>query len=61
MSASHSTSDVDISPYLQFLQDNNWSEIIDSRWKYEVKHTLVTNFPHMTDEEWREIEAIIFV
>lgn len=61
VSASHSTSDVDISPYLQFLQDNNWSEIIDSRWKYEVKHTLVTNFPHMTDEEWREIEEIIFV
>ena len=59
--AKSSNSEVDISMYLQFLSNAGWSEIIDVRWKHEVKKSLMTNFPQMTDEEWMEIENVIFL
>lgn len=59
--AKSSNSEVDISMYLQFLSNTGWSEIIDVRWKHEVKKSLMTNFPQMTDEEWMEIENVIFL
>ena len=50
----------DIRKYLQFLDDDGWSELIDERWKGEVKQLLVSKFPEMTKEEWDEIVHVIF-
>ena len=32
---------IDISKYLQFLEDEGWSELIDSRWKEGVGTKVV--------------------
>ena len=52
--------DIDIRKYLQFLDDDGWSELIDERWKNEVKQLLVSQFPEMTKEEWNEIARVVF-
>ena len=52
---------IDISKYLQFLDDDGWSELIDSRWKDEVKQTLTSHFPDMTEEEWDVLVDVSFV
>ncbi len=51
---------IDIRKYLHFLDDEGWSELIDERWKNEVKQLLVSQFPEMTKEEWNEIARVIF-
>lgn len=51
---------IDIRKYLDFLDDEGWSELIDERWKNEVKQLLVSQFPEMTKEEWNEIARVIF-
>ncbi|MDD6015924.1 MAG: hypothetical protein PUC18_06470 [Prevotellaceae bacterium] len=55
-----SNQDIDIRKYLQFLDDEGWSELIDERWKNEVKKLLVSQFPEMTKEEWNEIARVVF-
>ena len=45
------TERMDISKYLIYLDDEGWSELICSRWEKEVKQTLLTQFPEMTEEE----------
>lgn len=55
-----SSQDIDIRKYLQFLDDEGWSELIDERWKNEVKKLLVSQFPEMTKEEWNEIARVVF-
>lgn len=52
--------DIDIRKYLQFLDEEGWSELIDERWKGEVKQRLSSKFPNMTAEEWVEIAHVIF-
>jgi len=52
---------INISKYLQILDDEGWSELIDSRWKEEVKLTLTSHFPNMTDEEWDVIVDVSFI
>jgi len=51
---------MDIQKYLQFLDDEGWSELIDERWKNEVKQLLTLKFPEMTLEEWNEIVDVLF-
>lgn len=51
----------DISKYLKYLDNEGWSELIDSRWKDEVKQTLTSHFPDMTNEEWDILENLVFV
>lgn len=43
---------IDIRKYLQFLDNDGWSELIGERWKGEVKQLLSSKFPEMTEEEW---------
>ena len=50
---------IDISKYLQFLDNEGWSELIDGRWKEEV--TLTSHSPDMKDEEWDVIVDVSFV
>lgn len=38
---------IDIRKYLLHLDDEGWSELIDSRWEKEVKQTLLTRFPQI--------------
>ena len=42
------------------LDEVGWSELIDERWKDEVKETLTAKFPDMTDEEWEQISSVVF-
>lgn len=51
---------MDIRKYLQFLDDEGWSELIDERWKDEVKQQLTSKFTEMTKEEWNEIARVVF-
>ena len=51
---------MDIQKYLQFFDDEGWSELIDERWKNEVKQLLTLKFPEMTLEEWNEIVDVLF-
>ena len=51
-----------IRKYLRFLHDEDgWSDLIDSRWKDEVKDVLTKNFPEMTDNEWNVLESFLFI
>jgi len=52
---------IDMRKYLQFLDDEGWSELIDERWKEEIKQRLSSKFPNMTTEEWVEIARVVFV
>ena len=51
----------DVSRYLQFLQNAGWSDLIDERWKEQVKKDLRDEFPEMTEDQWREIATVLFV
>lgn len=51
---------LDIRKYLVYLDEDGWSELIDSRWKDEVKEMLLAKFPDMTDEEWEQISSVVF-
>ena len=51
---------LDIRKYLICLGEEGWSELIDSRWKAEVKETLLAKFPDMTNEEWKQISSVAF-
>lgn len=51
-----------IGKYIRFLHDEDgWSDLIDSRWKDEVKDVLNKKFPGMTDFEWNVLEDILFL
>lgn len=51
---------IDIRKYLLHLDNEGWSELIDSRWEKEVKQTLLTRFPQMTEEEWKHVSKVVF-
>lgn len=51
-----------IGKYIRFLHDEDgWSDLIDSRWKEEVKDVLTKKFPGMTDFEWNVLEDVLFI
>ena len=47
---------MDIRKYLQFLDDDGWSELIDERWKGEVKQLLTIG---LSRRFVRDIENLI--
>ncbi|MBR1666814.1 MAG: hypothetical protein IJ693_00900 [Bacteroidaceae bacterium] len=47
-----------IGKYLRYLDKEGWSELIDSRWKGEVKSMLKEKFPDMTEDEWDDMSYI---
>ena len=51
---------LDIRKYLIYLEEDGWSEMIDSRWKEEVRETLAAKFPDMTYDEWCQISDVVF-
>lgn len=51
-----------IGKYIRFLHDEDgWSDLIDSRWKEEVKDVLNKKFPEITEDEWKVLESILFL
>ena len=52
---------IDISKYLSFLQKQGWSDLIDERWKDDVKNELLVKFPKLKEDEWERIERVLFV
>lgn len=50
-----------ISKYLRFLENDGWSDLIDERWKEDVRRTLTERFLETTGEEWKRIETVVFV
>lgn len=53
--------DMNIQKYLHVLEEEGWSELIDERWKEEVKQLLTKKFPEMTAEEWDKIAHVVFL
>lgn len=53
--------EIDISKYLGFLQRQGWSDLIDERWKDDVKDELLEKYPNMKDDEWERIERVLFI
>lgn len=52
---------MNIQKYLHVLEEEGWSELIDERWKEEVKQLLTKKFPEMTAEEWDKIAHVVFL
>lgn len=52
--------EIDISKYLRFLQKQGWSDLIDERWKDDVKNELLEKYPKMKDDEWEIIDSVLF-
>lgn len=46
---------------LQYLQDEGWSDLIDSRWKDKLKEIIKTKFPDVEDPLLEEIFKIILI
>ena len=53
--------DENISKYLRFLEKDGWSDLIDERWKEDVRNALIEHFPGMTEEEWNRVESVVFI
>lgn len=51
---------IGIRKYLLYLEEDGWSELIDSRWKEKVRETLIAKFPDMTENEWSLISDVVF-
>ena len=51
-----------IRKYIRFLHDEDgWSDLIDSRWKDEVKDVLNKKFPNTIEDEWKILGSILFI
>lgn len=50
-----------ISKYLLFLEKEGWSDLIDERWKEDVRKSLIEHFPEMSFREWQRVETTIFI
>ena len=50
-----------ISKYLRFLEKEGWSDLIDERWKEDVRKTLIEHFPEMSFREWQRVETKVFI
>lgn len=46
---------------LQYLQNEGWSDLIDSRWKDKLKEIIKTKFPDVEDPLLEEIFTIILI
>lgn len=46
---------------LQYLQNEGWSDLIDSRWKNELKEMIKIKFPEVDDPLLEEVFTIILI
>lgn len=53
--------DIDISKYLKFLSKEGWSDLIDERWKEDVKRELLNKYPSLSEQEWKRISDVVFM
>jgi hypothetical protein len=53
--------DIDISKYLKFLSKEGWSDLIDERWKEDVKKELLNKYPSLSEQEWKRISDVVFM
>lgn len=44
---------------LLYLQEQGWSELIDSRWKDDVVKEIKTKLPNISDEDLNEILNLV--
>ena len=51
---------MDISKYLNYLEEAGWSELICIQWKEKVHQELLSQYPDMTEEEWNLICEVVF-
>lgn len=52
---------MDIKKYLLYLEKEGWSELVDSRWTYEIVMTLEDAFPDITEKEINEVLSTIIL
>ena len=43
------------------LQEQGWSDLIDSRWKDEVIYEIKSRLPNISDEDLNEILKLVLV
>jgi hypothetical protein len=43
------------------LQEEGWSDLIDSRWEDEVVNEIKTRIPNISDEDLNEILKIVLI
>lgn len=43
------------------LQEQGWSDLIDSRWKDEVIYEIKSRIPNISDEDLNEILNLVLV
>ena len=46
---------------LLYLQEQGWSDLIDSRWKDDVIKEIKTCIPNISDEDLNEILNLVLV
>lgn len=44
---------------LLYLQEQGWSELIDSRWRNDVIKEIKTRLPNISDEDLNEILNLV--
>lgn len=52
---------LDISKYLDFLSKEGWSDLIDERWKEDVRKELIKNYPFLSEQEWKQLSDVVFI
>lgn len=52
---------IDICKYLKYLSKEGWSDLIDERWKEDVKKELLNKYPSLTEQEWKRISDVVFM
>lgn len=46
---------------LLYLQEQGWSELIDSRWRNDVIKEIKTRLPNISDEDLNEILNLVLI
>jgi len=50
-----------VSEALLHLEEQGWSDLIDSRWKEDVINEIKNKFPNIPDEELNEVLNLVLV
>lgn len=50
-----------VSEALLYLEEQGWSDLIDSRWKEDVINEIKNKFPNISDEELNEVLNLVLV
>ena len=46
---------------LLYLEEQGWSELIDSRWEKDVIEELTNKFPYVSDDILKEVLLVVLV